>query len=243
MIYDAHCHLDLMDNMAGFIKEMQNSDMSLFAVGTTPKAYDREVQFCRSNARIKVGLGMHHQLISSGYDDMSLFKALFEKSHYIGEVGLDFSKEYIQTKEVQVHVFHDIVKLCEQCGEKVVSVHSLKSANTVIEILREYRTQRSNKYIFHWFTGTIPQLEKAIELGCYFSINPSMLKTKSGLEIINTVPVERMLLETDAPFTFKVQHIEEIEKELNRAALKISDIVKSDMMDIFCENAKEVFRY
>ena len=70
-----------------------------------------------------------------------------------------------------------------------------------------------------------------------------MLKTKSGLEIINTVPVERMLLETDAPFTFKVQHIEEIEKELNRAALKISDIVKSDMMDIFCENAKEVFRY
>ena len=37
--------------------------------------------------------------------------------------------------------------------------------------------------------------------------------------------------------------IEEIEKELNRAALKISDIVKSDMMDIFCENAKEVFRY
>ena len=183
------------------------------------------------------------QLISSGYDDMSLFKALFEKSHYIGEVGLDFSKEYIQTKEVQVHVFRDIVKLCEQCGEKVVSVHSLKSANTVIEILREYRTQRSNKYIFHWFTGTIPQLEKAIELGCYFSINPSMLKTKSGLEIINTVPVERMLLETDAPFTFKVQHIEEIEKELNRAALKISDIVKSDMMDIFCENAKEVFRY
>lgn len=243
MIYDAHCHLDLMDNMAGFIKEMQNSDMSLFAVGTTPKAYDREVQFCRSNPRIKVGLGMHPQLISSGYDDVSLFKALFEKSHYIGEVGLDFSKEYIQTKEVQVHVFRDIVKLCEQCGEKVVSVHSLKSANTVIEILREYRTQRSNKYIFHWFTGTIPQLEKAIELGCYFSINPSMLKTKSGLEIINTVPVERMLLETDAPFTFKVQHIEEIEKELNRAALKISDIVKSDMMDIFCENAKEVFRY
>ena len=92
MIYDAHCHLDLMDNMAGFIKEMQNSDMSLFAVGTTPKAYDREVQFCRSNPRIKVGLGMHPQLISSGYDDMSLFKALFEKSHYIGEVGLDFSK-------------------------------------------------------------------------------------------------------------------------------------------------------
>ena len=45
---------------------------------------------------------MHPQLISSGYDDMRLFKALFERSHYIGEVGLDFSKEYIQTKETQI---------------------------------------------------------------------------------------------------------------------------------------------
>mgnify|MGYP000009158013 FL=1 len=243
MIYDAHCHLDLMDNMSGIITEMQNSDISLFAVGTTPKAYDREVQFCRNAPHIKVGLGMHPQLISSGYDDMRLFKALFERSHYIGEVGLDFSKEYIQTKEIQIHAFRDIVKLCEQCGEKVVSVHSLKSANTVIEILREYKTQRSNKYIFHWFTGTIPQLEKAIELGCYFSINSSMLKTKSGLEVINAVPVERMLLETDAPFTFKVQHIEEIEKDLRRLVLKISEIVKMDMTDVFYENFREVFRY
>ena len=45
-----------------------------------------------------------------------MFKALFEKSHYIGEVGLDFSREYIQTKETQIHAFRDIVKLCEQCG-------------------------------------------------------------------------------------------------------------------------------
>lgn len=77
----------------------------------------------------------------------SMFKALFEKSHYIGEVGLDFSREYIQTKETQIHAFRDIVKLCEQCGEKVVSVHSLKSANTVLEILREYKTQRSKRCI------------------------------------------------------------------------------------------------
>ncbi len=243
MICDAHCHLDLMDNMSGIIKEMQNSDICLFAVGTTPKAYDREVQYCRNNPYIKVGLGMHPQLISSGYDDMRLFKALFERSHYIGEVGLDFSKEYIQTKEIQMQAFRDIVKLCEQCGEKVISVHSLKSANTVIEILREYKTQGSNKYIFHWFTGTIPQLEKAIELGCYFSINPSMLKTKSGIELIKTVPINRMLLETDAPFTFKAQHVDEIEKELDKTVLKISEVVKVDMRDILGDNYREVFRY
>lgn len=139
--------------------------------------------------------------------------------------------------------FRDIVKLCEQYGEKVVSVHSLKSANTVIEILREYKTQRSNKYIFHWFTGSIPQLEKVIELGCYFSINPRMLKTKSGIEVVKTVPISRMLLETDIPFTFTVHYINEIEKELKRTVTMISDIVEFDVTDIIYKNSKEVFRY
>lgn len=93
---------------------------------------------------------MHLQLIYSGYDDMRLFKETFAKSHYIGEVGLDFSKEYIQNKETQIQVFRDIVRLCEQQGEKVVSIHSLKSASTIIEILEEYKTQKNNIYIFHW---------------------------------------------------------------------------------------------
>lgn len=89
----------------------------------------------------------------------------------------------------------------------------------------------------------MPQLEKAIELGCYFSINPKMLKTKSGIEVIKTVPIDHMLLETDAPFALKVQHIDEIEKELKRTMLMISDVVGFDISDIIYENSKEVFHY
>lgn len=243
MICDAHCHLDLMDNMPEFIKEMQNSNMSLFAVGTTPKAYSREIQLCRNARNIHVGLGMHPQLVSSGYDDMRIFKFLFENSHYIGEVGLDFSKGYIQTKELQIKVFNEIIKLCEQYSEKVVSIHSLKSTSKVIEILRTYKRQKSNRYIFHWFTGSMSQLEKAIELGCYFSINPRMLKTKSGMEVIKAVPIDHVLLETDAPFAIEVRGIDEIEKELKRTMSKISDVIGFDISDIVYENSKEVFSY
>lgn len=57
---------------------------------------------------------------------------------------------------------------------------------------------------------------KAIEIGCYFSINPGMLKTKSGLEIIKKVPLDRILVETDAPFALKVKNMDGIEQELNR---------------------------
>lgn len=243
MICDAHCHLDLMDDMVEFIDEIQKSNISLFAVGTTPKAYSRVVQCCRSSKNIYVGLGMHPQLISSGYDDMQLFEALFRQSHYIGEVGLDFSKEYIQTKKLQIEVFSEIIKLCEQCGEKVISIHSLKSSNKVLEILETYKRQKSNKYIFHWFTGSIPQIKKAIEMGCYFSINPRMMKTKSGIEIIKAIPFERILLETDAPFALKTKYIDVIRKELEGVVAKISDIVGSDVSHIINETSKEIFQF
>lgn len=243
MICDAHCHLDLMNDMMGCINEIKNYNICLYAVGTTPKAYEKEKQLCKNYRNISVGLGMHPQLISSGYDDMGLFCNLLKKSHYIGEVGLDFSNGYIETKEVQIRVFSEIIELCEQYGEKVVSIHSLKSANMVIEILRKYKKQKNNRYIFHWFTGSIPQMKKAIELGCYFSINPRMLNTKSGIEVIKTVPFDRMLLETDAPFAFKAKHICEIEKELNGIVSKISGIVGKDVSEIIDRNVIEVFQF
>lgn len=243
MICDAHCHLDLMNNMPGFINEVQNSDMGLFAVGTTPRAYNKEVQFCKNTQNIYVGLGMHPQLVSSGYDDMQVFQEIFEQNHYIGEVGLDFSKGYIRTKESQIKVFTEIIRLCEQHGEKVISIHSLKSTSVVIEILKTYKRKNNNKYIFHWFTGSMSQLEKVIELGCYFSINPRMLKTKAGMEVIKAVPVDRVLLETDAPFALNVQHANEIEKKLKETLLEMSETIGLDMFDIVSKNSKKVFCY
>lgn len=243
MIYDSHCHLDLLNNMMDIIHQIQNTDIGLFAVGTTPRAYSREIQLCKNVKNIHVGLGMHPQLVSSDYADMQLFKRLLKESHYIGEVGLDFSKEYIHTKESQIKVFREIVKLCEQYGEKVVSIHSLKSAGDVIDILKEYKHQRNNKYIFHWFTGSVSQLIRAIELDCYFSINPSMLRTKSGIEIIKNVPINRLLLETDIPFADKIHHIEEIQIKFYEMIAVISDIVKIDILNRLDKNIKDVFKY
>lgn len=80
-------------------------------------------------------------------------------------------------------------------------------------------------------------------MGCYFSINPRMLKTKKGLEVIRTVPVNYMLLETDVPFTFKVKSIDEIEDELQKMILNISNVIGVDITDTIYKNSKEVFQY
>ena len=152
MIYDSHCHLDLMENISEFINEINNSNVSLFAVGTTPKAYVKEIEFCRNIPNIHVGLGLHPQLVSTGYDDLQLFQSLVKKCHYIGEIGLDFSKNHLHTKELQINIFNDVIKSCERYGEKVVSIHSVKSANIIIDILKTHKKTSNNKYIFHLVT-------------------------------------------------------------------------------------------
>ena len=55
----------------------------------------------------------------------------------------------------------------------------------------------------HWFTGNIKELQRAISLGCLFSINPKMCYSKSGKDIIMQIPLNKILPETDAPFTEK----------------------------------------
>src|SRR5699024_5158576 len=129
---------------------------------------------------------------------------------YIGEVGLDFGKNHIATKNRQIEIFEKILLCCERYSDKVVSIHSLKSASTILEILSNLKQEKKNIFILHWFTGSLAQMERALSFDCYFSINPKMLKTKSGIDLIQNIPPQRILLETDAPFSVKFQNTNQL---------------------------------
>lgn len=214
MLIDTHFHLDLMENMKTLIREFNNSNIGVIAVGTTPRAYEREKQFCSGVDNIRVGLGFHPQLVAERESEIDLFLRLAESSRYIGEIGLDFNSTYLASQKQQLSCFQRIAKVCAVKGNKVLSIHSVKSAGTVIDELEKAGTFKNNICIFHWFTGTVTERRRAIESGAWFSINPRMLKTKSGQETIKMIPADRLLLETDAPFTRKFSTAVELTKEL-----------------------------
>lgn len=243
MNYDSHCHLDLMSNITSIAREVKRDVVGILAVGTTPMAYLKEMEMFGDAENIHVALGLHPQLVGSGYDDWKLFESLVKQCHYIGEVGLDFSKDYISTKERQIEIFKKIVFCCEKYGNKVVSIHSLKSAATVLEILSQLRRDKKNTYILHWFTGTLVQMENALDLGCFFSINPKMLKTKSGINLIQNIPNNRILLETDAPFSAKPQNTKHLNIILQNMIEDISRLKGIDMKNNIIRNEETVFIY
>lgn len=236
MLIDTHFHLDLMENMHSMIRDIRNAEIGIIAVGTTPKAYEKEKQFCRGVDHIKVALGFHPQLVKDRVEEIELFLRLLKDAKYIGEIGLDFNKDYIVSKDQQLSCFRRIARACADEGGKVLSIHSVKAAGVIIDEMERAETFHNNICILHWFTGTASERRRAIDNGAYFSINPRMLNTKSGQETIRGIPEDRILLETDAPFVQGYSDVSDLKDGLSRIIRTISEFRGNDCFGQIVEN-------
>lgn len=99
---------------------------------------------------------------------------------------------------VQKKIFEAVLSESSLLGGRILSIHSRNSISVVLEYIKKY--PNCGIPILHWFSGGIAELKEAIKLGCYFSINPIMLKSKKGKEIFLSIPKECILLESDGPF-------------------------------------------
>ncbi|MCH4184787.1 MAG: TatD family hydrolase [Eggerthellaceae bacterium] len=82
---------------------------------------------------------------------------------------------------------------------KVISIHAIRATDDVLDCLERYQCTVQNDCIIHWFSGSSDQLQRAIKLGCYFSIGTRMLQTKRGRAYVRAIPLDRLLIETDLP--------------------------------------------
>ena len=119
-----------------------------------------------------------------------------DQTSYIGEIGLDFSKEGYATKEEQVVVLREVLSAIGG-KKKIVSVHSRRAEKELLSLLCEYQIEN---VIFHWYSGPVHLIPAILEQGYYFSINEAMCDSKNGKGIIEKIPRERVLTETDAPY-------------------------------------------
>ena len=82
-----------------------------------------------------------------------------------------------------------------------MSIHSRKAEKELIDLLSAF--PKAGIPILHWYTGSLVEIKRAVEIGCWFSINPAMVQNKSGIRIIQEIPKSRIVPETDSPFTMK----------------------------------------
>jgi TatD DNase family protein len=150
----------------------------------------------RDGVRLALGL---HPLDASKLNlaqELQLFSSYASHTSYIGEVGLDFSAEGRATRHVQERVLDHVLKT-PGVDQKVITLHSRGAAREVVDALTDIGARRA---ILHWYSGALRDLDSALSAGCYFSINPSMIRSAKGRKIISRIPTERALAETDGPY-------------------------------------------
>lgn len=197
MIVDTHCHYDMFDNPTQIIQDCEKNQIITIGMTNLPSHFEMGFPHLKGFKFVRMALGLHPLMANEHDKELLRFKKNIDKTSYIGEVGLDFSKEGIATKDIQIKSFEYVLESIKT-KDKIISLHSRSAEKEVLELLLKYKIRNA---IFHWYSGGTTILKQILESGYYFSINPSMVNSKSGQKLISEIPLDKFLTETDSPYT------------------------------------------
>lgn len=205
---DMHCHLDFVRDPAAIVRNARAAGSSLFANTVTPAGYERaqallaDLVSSEQSAEapvLRLGCGFHPWYASPDALDDALEQ--IDACAFVGEVGMDFGARGICAPAEQVRLFSALMRRVARSEGTVVSIHSVGAARETLDVLEETGALARATCVFHWFSGPSDQLKRAIDAGCWFSVGPLMAASRRGRAYIQAIPLDRMLLETDAPPT------------------------------------------
>lgn len=193
---DAHIHIDFYDNPGKIIRGIMKNDISAIFVTHLPELYEKQKPIIENIPQVFLAVGFHPILVNEYEFKEDIFINALNSTRFVGEVGLDYSVARTEkSKNKQKKVFESI---CKYSGGHILSIHSRLAEKDVLEILKIYKVENA---IFHWYTGTKELIPQILEEGYYFSVNPSMLRSNKGRSILKEMPINRLLIETDGPFS------------------------------------------
>lgn len=194
---DAHCHINFFKKPGDIALACEKYKVHTIYVTTLPSHFEATYDYVKTLTYIHPSIGFH--ALEFNYDlevERKIFLENIDKTQYVGEIGLDFSKKSKVDQCRQIENFEFILNAIKG-KDKIVSVHSLNAEDEVIGLLNQYEI---DKVILHWYTGKISSLKQAVSQGFYFSINKAMVESQKGRNIISKIPQKLILIETDAPF-------------------------------------------
>jgi TatD DNase family protein len=199
-VIDFHCHLDLYPEPQEMTRRCVDQGLYVLSVTNTPSAWvgTSALAAGASAKRIRTALGLHPQIAHQRKVELDLFHRLLPETRYVGEIGLDGAPEFKQYWSDQIMVFDQILEFCQNVGGRVLSIHSRRAASAVLDHLEA--RPGAGLPILHWFSGTTRELDRAVEMGCWFSVGPTMLASEKGRALATRMPRDQVLTESDGPF-------------------------------------------
>jgi len=208
MIIDTHCHLDdkrYDDDLDAVIENAKSHGVEKFIIpGADPKTLTRAVEISEKYEDVYFAAGVHPYDASS-YDRAYLEKFVtHEKCIAIGECGLDYFRlpeseaEIAAEKALQNEVFVDQIRWAKALRKPLI-VHIRESSSDCLALLEKYAGEEGG--VLHCYNAD-ESLLKLAQKNFYYGIG-GVLTFKNARKLINVypkIPVEKLLIETDAPY-------------------------------------------
>ena len=206
MLADVHCHLDQLPDAKAAVEEAKAKGVTKIVTNSdTPASVKASLALAQAFPEVECCLALHpaNLLSLTGEEEKAGFKLVEEnlsRAVGVGETGLDF--KHAQTEEErerQVKAFKRFIALAGQAG-KPVQVHSRQARQEVLDVLEE---GKAGKVLLHWFVAGKKMLNEVVGRGYFVSVGPSVLFQSGMVSFVKALPLENMLLETDAPVPFE----------------------------------------
>ena len=250
MIIDTHAHL-IYDNVKteDIIKNMKNDKLEkIIAVGVQVEDSIKSQKLAENNEDIYCVVGIHPECASETTDeDIKLIDELANKKKVIGigEIGLDY--HYTQDNiEKQKEIFIKQIKLADK-HNLPICIHTRDAKEDTYEILKNHKEYLKNGGVMHCYSYDNEYAKKFIDLGFYISFAGNFTYKKNVSDLIKGLPIDKILVETDAPFLTPVPFRGKPNepKFVHHTAQKIADELNMDVETLkkqLLENTYRLFK-
>lgn len=250
MYFDTHAHYDdrqFDDDRHELINTMRENGVSLILnPASSLKSSERAVKLAETYPFIYAAVGTHPH--SAGQmDDSSIARTEALAKHHkvvaIGEIGLDYHYDY-SPRDVQRQRFREQMELARKLKLPVI-IHEREATADCLEIVREYKDLRG---VYHCYSGSLETAEVIISQGWYISFTGAITfkNARKSLEVIEGIPIERIMIETDAPYLAPVPNRGQRNSSLNLPYVvdqiaRLKNLSHEEVAEITMENGKRFF--
>ncbi len=248
-IFDTHAHYDDSrfdeDRESVFASLKEQGVTSIVNCGCDLNTSLKTVEFTEKYDFIYGAVGVHpHEAEDTTEEDLSAIKELYKKEKIvaIGEIGLDYHYDF-SPRDRQIEIFERQIQLANELSLPAI-IHDREAHEDTMNILKKYKP----KGVVHCFSGSAEMAKEIVKLGLYIGIGGAVTfkNAKKPVEVVEYLPLESLVLETDAPYMtpvpFRGQRCDS--SHITYTAEKIAEIKNMDvqeLIDICNENAKRLF--
>ncbi|MDR1488238.1 MAG: TatD family hydrolase [Holosporales bacterium] len=249
-IADSHCHLfykGIFENITKKIENARKVDVFyMLTVSTSIENIEQNIEIAnRYGDNIYASVGIHPDHSLDPFQDISRFLDR-PKVVAIGEVGLDYHNNPDQ-KESQKKLFENMLSLSEKRSSLPYIIHARDCYPDILDII-----MGSNKNltgVFHCYTDSLENAKKILDMGFYLSFTGiiTFKNAESLREVLRYIPLDRLLIETDAPYLAPQPHRGEINEPayvriVAERAAKEKGVTVEELADITTCNFKKLFK-